>query len=233
MSVYGGVNIVDDGLVFNIDFANPKSINGTTLRDISKSKLGTLTFTDLSTHALTDKYVEFTPVNETTASSYWAISNSLFSGLSDNITFETLFYVPAAATGGNRVVSTRYTESAAPVGFGVQSTFFQTECNCVSGWKTGNITPGGSLLNRWLYFTQTVSTSFDQLKTYLNGQYIGAISLAASTPVSSAGISIGRGFYSGVRYGSGRVSFVRYYNRVLSDPEILQNFNALRGRFGI
>ena len=36
-----------------------------------------------------------------------------------------------------------------------------------------------------------------------------------------------------IRYFSGNISYVSMYNRALSQQEISQNFNALRGRFGI
>jgi hypothetical protein len=42
---------------------------------------------------------------------------------------------------------------------------------------------------------------------------------------------IGRG-YNG-RYFSGKISSVSFYDRSLSTAEIQQNFNALRGRYGI
>jgi hypothetical protein len=32
---------------------------------------------------------------------------------------------------------------------------------------------------------------------------------------------------------AGRISLITMYNRVLTDAEILQNFNVLRGRYGI
>jgi hypothetical protein len=35
------------------------------------------------------------------------------------------------------------------------------------------------------------------------------------------------------RYFSGRIAIVRMYNRALSDDEILKNYNAVRGRFGL
>jgi hypothetical protein len=35
------------------------------------------------------------------------------------------------------------------------------------------------------------------------------------------------------RLNNGQMNSVRFYNRPLSDDEIQQNFNALRGRFGL
>ena len=41
------------------------------------------------------------------------------------------------------------------------------------------------------------------------------------------------GVDAGTSHGGGGISCVQLYNRALSDSEIQQNFNALRGRFGI
>jgi hypothetical protein len=41
------------------------------------------------------------------------------------------------------------------------------------------------------------------------------------------------GAYGAARYFNGKISNVAIYNRVLTASEILQNFNALRGRYSI
>jgi len=41
------------------------------------------------------------------------------------------------------------------------------------------------------------------------------------------------GFDAGTAYGGGGISCVQLYNRALSDSEIQQNFNALKGRYGL
>ena len=35
------------------------------------------------------------------------------------------------------------------------------------------------------------------------------------------------------RYYNGRIAMVQLYNRALTNTEILQNFNATRGRYGV
>jgi len=39
--------------------------------------------------------------------------------------------------------------------------------------------------------------------------------------------------YSGARMFDGKIAVVQHYNRLLSDEEVAQNFEALRGRYGI
>ena len=53
------------------------------------------------------------------------------------------------------------------------------------------------------------------------------------TPLTGGGLLIGRGFNGGTLNYSGKVAIVRYYNRTLQDFEVLQNYNAMRGRFGL
>lgn len=54
---------------------------------------------------------------------------------------------------------------------------------------------------------------------------------ALSSGVTSSGLFIGKRFDGDADYINGSISFIRIYNRVLSDSEILQNFNATKGRF--
>ena len=47
------------------------------------------------------------------------------------------------------------------------------------------------------------------------------------------GFSIGRWYGSNNEYSTGQIAYVAVYNRVLSDSEIIDATNALKGRFGI
>jgi TRAP-type C4-dicarboxylate transport system substrate-binding protein len=66
---------------------------------------------------------------------------------------------------------------------------------------------------------------------YKNGSLFGT---TASTRSFTAGsINIGKGAVSASEYFTGYIPMVQIYDRPLSDAEVSQNFNALRGRFGI
>ena len=73
-------------------------------------------------------------------------------------------------------------------------------------------------------------------KLYLNGVEIDSFSGATIDIASMATSSflIGKPYSTslGRRY-NGQVAAVKVYNRALTAAEIKQNFNALRGRFGI
>ena len=86
--------------------------------------------------------------------------------------------------------------------------------------------------NKWYHIVgQYDGTNW---KLYLNGNQVA--SNAALGPISStAPISIGAAYIASgyTRYFNGNIAQVSIYNRALTATEIQQNFNALRGRFGI
>ena len=64
---------------------------------------------------------------------------------------------------------------------------------------------------------------------YINGEPAGTASGARVCPTTSY-----LGSYDAVHYWfDGPMGFVRLYNTVLTDAQIKQNFNAIRGRYGI
>ena len=97
--------------------------------------------------------------------------------------------------------------------------------------------------NSWINITATYNKS--STKIYLNGVLNGTTSYSSAniTPNGSNGYNGGIGTLFSVygnknspsRYGSfsGNISSVRIYNVALSDSQVLQNYNALKGRFGL
>ena len=84
--------------------------------------------------------------------------------------------------------------------------------------------------NQWTNVAVTV-TSGPTLTLYKNGVSDGgsiqAINTSNTQPYT---VGYSNQFYSAL---NGRVAINGFYNRALSNTEILQNFNATRGRFGI
>lgn len=73
-------------------------------------------------------------------------------------------------------------------------------------------------------------------RLYINGTLVNSDSQIGTINTDNRGMSIGvYGGYSGSRgyYYNGNIASVKVYNKALSAAEISQNFNALRGRFGI
>ena len=85
----------------------------------------------------------------------------------------------------------------------------------------------------WTHVAVTFSGS--TLTMTLNGDTAGKISVARSLTWVDAkndtGIIIGKRFDANTDYFKGSLGPVRIYNRVLTDAELLQNYNATKGRF--
>jgi hypothetical protein len=76
------------------------------------------------------------------------------------------------------------------------------------------------------------SDSSRNFKVYLNGKFLQTLSPANTVFEFKA---IGGGYNSGGNYYpvQGSIGGCKVYNRVLTDSEIAQNFEAMRGRFGL
>jgi len=94
-------------------------------------------------------------------------------------------------------------------------------------------TPFSLSSNTW-YYTAFVMNS-GTVNTYVNGVVQNSNVSSPNGYVTTFGDpNLGRGFVlAGDRYFSGKISNFRIYNRALTAAEVSQNFNALRGRFGI
>ena len=99
-----------------------------------------------------------------------------------------------------------------------------------SGWVT-DTNAGEQSDTNWRLYTAVGNYSSDQWTFYVNG--------SIDTGPNSGGVNGPNGFRIG-RYGptsgeysNSHISFLTCYNRVLSTQEIQQNYNALKGRFGL
>jgi len=99
-----------------------------------------------------------------------------------------------------------------------------------NGWVT-NSNGSEQPDTNWRIYAATGNYTSDLWEFYINGSiHTAANSGGANGP---NGFSIGRLYSSNAEYSNSQVAFLLAYNRILSSSEILQNFNATRGRFGI
>jgi hypothetical protein len=82
----------------------------------------------------------------------------------------------------------------------------------------------------WAHIVGTY-TSGDR-RLYVNGSLVASDTQAGTIAVNSGGMYIGEYGGGSYRY-DGSIGVVKVYNRVLTPQEITQNFNALRGRYGV
>jgi len=92
-----------------------------------------------------------------------------------------------------------------------------------------NLTPG----NNWVMITQRVTWN-DKIALFVNGVLKAEQSIGAAPTSTRTSLGIGWRLTSNpVSHFLGKIAVVLIYSRALGNSEIQQNFNALRGRFGI
>jgi hypothetical protein len=83
----------------------------------------------------------------------------------------------------------------------------------------------------WKYVTMVLgATSVPSI--YLNGTLLGSYAGAAPTAGTNF-FYVASNIGDGTRYFGGNIPHIAVYNREITAAEVTQNFNALRGRYGI
>jgi hypothetical protein len=90
-------------------------------------------------------------------------------------------------------------------------------------------------INNWYYIVCTYNNSSPFTKQlYINGSVQTGVTQQAQSAYTGTGtFRLGATYSSAGNYGSGSFAYMAMYNRILSATEILQNYNALKGRFGL
>ena len=90
-------------------------------------------------------------------------------------------------------------------------------------------------LNTWYHVVATTNVSDKMNSLYVNGVLIGSASFAAAATWQYSANCVKIGLMKGWanRYLNGNVALARMYNRTLSPAEVTQNYNSVKGRFGI
>jgi len=228
MGISYNTSTVRDGLVLHLDAANRKSYpgtgtawndvsgagnNGTLVNGVAYStdNKGTMTFDGVNDYANAGNLGSFFTQGTI---SYWMNSSAVqnyrnpFStkhlGLNEGIRFEQ------ANSGQFYVV------------IGNTSNQYTINDYTLDAFITANT---------WYNVVLVWNTSTNNVVGYLNSiQKFNSTNTYWATTLPS--ISIGSGFDSG-RFFAGKISNTLIYNRVLTATEVKQNFEALRGRYGI
>jgi hypothetical protein len=102
--------------------------------------------------------------------------------------------------------------------------------------RWGQVTDSGIATGTWYYVCATYNGGDDTGKFYLNGTEVDSTrnynTLSTWTTATSVPFSIGIRNTSSLPF-NGKIPIVQIYDRLLSESEILYNFHANRGRFGI
>lgn len=231
MAIRYNTSIIRSGLTLQLDAANPKSYpgTGTTWIDLSgNGKNGTLTNgpTFSNSSIVFDGVDDFvvSPVSfslSTTSVSFWVY-------LDPTINWSTRFDVMSgsiAATTNGRFLFYRLNTTVMQVYIIFPSlailTFDLTSANTL---MTG-------LWNNIVITSETVGSTTTG-KLYRNGQLASSNSIAEAATATSTSLYLMRNQASAFPT-KGSISATQVYNRVLSDTEVQQNFEAMRGRYGV
>lgn len=231
MSLGHGASVVRNGLVLYLDAANPKSYpgSGTVWKDLSSNKID---FNLVGSVTFTNGY--FTTFTE--ATNYFEIANA------SNISKLPL------GSADRTVLALCKTPASYPVNF--QHVFHYGSSTTgqafgIAVYKTGHL-----FTHIWGTSPSTVETIPTNTSVFLGVSYTQTTSLhrffrnsieLSSANATSAINTVAANARVGSRLGpvaelwqtTGQIAVVMVYNRVLSATEIKQNYEALRGRYGI
>ena len=230
MSTQGGPNIVTDGLIFAIDAANKKSYpgSGTSITDLSgngrngvltngpvfsTTNLGTITFDGTNDRILLNNTLD-TPFT----TQYWTV-DIWFNIDSTYASYDAMLgggYPFQLYVAEGKVIA--YLSSAAGSGVYFLSNMRSTQTISTETWYH-------------LAFVRDGTTYY----YYINGALDKSKSANSSVcAAANQNAQIGNLWNVNDTYSwDGEIANVKIYNKALTSTEVLQNFNATKGRFGL
>lgn len=221
MSVCAGPGVVTNGLVFEVDAGNTKSYpgSGTTWTDL----LGLATLTSTGTASYSSGAMDF-------AGGY-ARNDIGANALLDTQTPSMEIWVKAANFTQDKVLfergslNTQY--SIIPWG----GLFYWQVVRSPGGVSQTTFPMSGNVTNgTWIHLLGTFTSGSQNF--YLNGALKTTGTNTGTLATGQTGVTVGAAGGGSYPYTCS-VAVARIYNRALTAAEVAQNFNALRGRFGV
>ena len=226
--------IIVDGLVFNMDAANRASYpsSGTTITDTVNSVTGTFngsTFVNEDNGIInfdgTDDYIDFDDILDlsTLSVSMWINCDQynsdrefLFGKWKSNHRSYAIVLNQSGTSAGSITSQISIDGGSSNVGLATYS---------------GVIDANGTWFN--VGFTHDGTT----LKKYVNGILGATTSIGGAYTSGTGHVAVGTILFSNdtspLNPFNGQIANTQVYNRSLSSTEILHNYNALKGRFGL
>ena len=231
MALQHSPSIVTSGLVMCLDAGNPRSYagSGTTVTDVTgTNNNGILTNSPTYTSGV-NGYFTFDGVDDSLI-----VSNSS-SLKNNNITIDCVIKNNSSLSGdiiqfgvGSGSYSQYYLRS---FGGNTYWDWFPTNTAFYGEAAVANASyfPAGTWKN-----VVVTGSSDGTVQMFINGVSVGGPTRTATPAVSTwtpANLTIGGYTWDG--YTTASFGYVKIYNIVLSESQVLQNFNAIRGRYGI
>jgi hypothetical protein len=231
IAYYGG--IVRDGLIFDLDAAKLDSYPRT----------GIL-WSDVSGNGRSSSLLSGTSYNNTNGGSInfagGYVSGSSQVNTGQNFTVNVWTYPTLLGTTRRALVGNSYNYSTSngwffsTAGASTNNTFFFS----VGADLAYRIAAANTLsLNQWYYLTAVCQNGGGSIDLYRNGNIITsyAVSLQATNTVTytTSELNIGARLSTNIDPYTGEISSVTIYNKALTAQQVLQNYNATKGRFGL
>lgn len=231
-----GPDIVKDGLVLYLDAGSPNSFYsltaGTTWKDISGNGINGTLINEPTFNSSNGGNIVFDGTND-----YANLGNSInFSTYTNGFTIG--FWVRVLNTGQtNRYLFSKITNAGLDNQFSIVYGYVGSTFELYGG--AGGVGANQTIRTNsqifvndtnwhFLYYTVGATTI-----GYLDGTARFTNTYASLTFVSSTNNNILSAFAPTTNYGNMSVANVVLYNRILSATEVLQNYNATKGRFGL
>lgn len=228
MATYYGSRLITDGLILALDAGNIKSYpgTGTTWFDLSGNERNLTVFGSPTFNSL----------------GYFTFANNQTTQYMQRFPFET----PTAAITYSCWFRSNFTSAAqAPFTYSIggnnEMLFYINSSTELAPHPLGVSRPltTSNMTNVWVNFTWTRLSSTGENIFYRDGVQIGTYTASAGTNIGTGGYliigqesdSAGGGFDANQNL-DGDFSRLEVYNRVLSAAEVMNNFNAVKGRYG-
>ena len=218
--------------IINLDAGNSLSYagTGTTWFDMTANDLDA----SLTNMSYTDPYFTFNGTNATAS----IADNALLEPGTGDFTLEAWVYYSTIAGSQRTFISkTNNGGGASDWSYGLRTNSAGATYIEVGNGTTSITSPSYTVSTGQWYHIVGVWTNVasNSIALYINGVSEGSNS-HSFTSVKNSTNPLYLGSYNGGEYPQwfdGRMSAVRYYNKALTAGEVTQNFNSLRGRFGI
>jgi hypothetical protein len=220
MSVNYNPSVVTSGLLLNLDAGNLKSYptSGTAWTDLSgNANNGTLT-NGPTYNASNGGSIIFDGIDD-----YVSLPNGLLNGTGD---FTVNQWIKSLSTGNNGTIFANYPSGNLQIFYGQK--FFGIYLG--TAIYACSVSPCAYYTSNWSMIT--ASRSGTSVGLYLNANLICSGTTANSIGTTGASFRLGTNTSTTEQF-TGNISVTQVYNCALSAAEVLQNYNALRGRYGL
>lgn len=235
MTIYGGPDIVTDALVLHLDAGNSKSYpgSGTTWNDLSgNNRNGTLT--NGPTYSSSNKgNIIFDGTND-----YINLPSSVSSINSLNMTVgcwvnQTVLNTSSAFSDIRNIAQIGTGEIGSSSCFYLHLRTSQVTFRYQAATGSAQLSPSiNQDTNIWHYYTGVSNTT--SISLYRDGILVGSTPYTINfNTLSSSNMYLGLCNTGAGNYFNGKIASAQVYNKALSATEVLQNYNAIKGRFGL